>query len=73
MLDDGDHRCELTLDRPDVGVFMPKMIWGTQYKYSPDAVLLVFASRTYETEDYIRTYDDFLGECTLAKQLSHSK
>jgi hypothetical protein len=62
LLDDGLKRCEITLDCPDMGVFMPEMIWGTQYRYSPDAVLLVFASRTYEAEDYLRTYDDFLAE-----------
>lgn len=62
LLDNGEERCEVTLDRPDMGVFMPEMIWGTQYRYSPDAVLLVFASRPYEAEDYLRTYDDFLAE-----------
>jgi hypothetical protein len=62
LLDDGIQRCEVTLDRPDMGVFMPEMIWGTQYRYSADAVLLVFASRTYEADDYLRTYDDFLAE-----------
>lgn len=60
LLDDGVQRCEVILDRPDMGIFMPEMIWGTQYRYSPDAVLLVFASRPYEAEDYLRTYDDFL-------------
>jgi hypothetical protein len=62
LLDDGRHRCEVVLERPDVGVFMPEMIWGTQYRYSPDAVLLVFASRPYEASDYLRTYDEFLAE-----------
>ena len=62
LLDNGAERCEVTLDRPDMGVFMPEMIWGTQYRYSPDAVLLVFASRTYEADDYLRTYDEFLAE-----------
>jgi hypothetical protein len=62
LMDDGDRRCEVTLDRPDMGVFMPAMIWGTQYRYSPDAVLLVFASRHYEAEDYLRSYDEFLAE-----------
>jgi hypothetical protein len=60
LLDNGTERCEVTLDRPDMGVFMPAMIWGTQYRYSPDAVLLVFASHTYEADDYLRTYDAFL-------------
>jgi len=67
LLDDGAHRCEIILDRPDMGVFMPAMIWGTQYRYSPDAVLLVFASRPYEAEDYLRTYDEFLAELERRK------
>ncbi len=67
LLDDGVQRCEVTLDRPDMGVFMPEMIWGTQYRYSSDAVLLVFASRTYEMNDYLRTYDEFLAELERRK------
>jgi hypothetical protein len=67
LLDDGFQRCEVTLDRPDMGVFMPEMIWGTQYRYSSDAVLLVFASRTYEVNDYLRTYDEFLAELERRK------
>uniref|UniRef100_UPI0031455253 GtrA family protein n=2 Tax=Pseudomonas sp. TH15 TaxID=2796381 RepID=UPI0031455253 len=35
---------------------------GVQYKYSADAVLLVFASHYYDSEDYIRNYDQFLLE-----------
>lgn len=62
LLDDGHRRCEVTLDRPDMAVFMPEMIWGTQYRYSSDAVLLVFASRPYEATDYLRTYEEFLTE-----------
>lgn len=62
LLDDGMSRCEVTLDRPDMGVFMPEMIWGTQYRYSKDAVLLVFASHPYDGADYLRTYDDFIAE-----------
>jgi UDP-2-acetamido-3-amino-2,3-dideoxy-glucuronate N-acetyltransferase len=59
LLDDGRHRQEFTLDRPDLGIYMPPMIWGTQYRYTSDAVLLVFASHYYDPSDYIRTYDEF--------------
>lgn len=62
LLDDGDQRCEVTLDRPDMGVFMPAMTWGTQYRYSRDAVLMVFASLPYEEDDYLRSYDEFLAQ-----------
>lgn len=58
--DDGVRREEYILDRPDAGFYMPPMTWGTQYKYSPDAVLLVFASHYYDPDDYIRDYDEFL-------------
>lgn len=61
LLDDGKNRCEVTLDRPDAALYMPAMIWGTQYRYTKDAVLLVFASRPYEANDYLRNYDDFLA------------
>lgn len=60
MVDDGTSRCEVILDKPDVGIYMPALIWGTQYRYSPDATLLVFASHAYDPGDYIRTYDEFL-------------
>ncbi len=60
VADDGLHREEFLLDCPNKGLYLPPMTWGVQYKYSPDAVLMVLASRTYETEDYIRDYADFL-------------
>lgn len=59
LVDDGRNRTEVTLDRPNLGVYMPAMTWGTQYRYSPDAVLLVFASHRYDPDDYIRSYDEF--------------
>jgi len=36
------------------------MTWGTQYRYSADAVLLVLASHPYDASDYIRDYAEFL-------------
>jgi acetyltransferase-like isoleucine patch superfamily enzyme/dTDP-4-dehydrorhamnose 3,5-epimerase-like enzyme len=60
VVDDGAARCEVALDSPDRGLYLPPMTWGIQYKYSNDAVLLVFASHEYDPEDYIRNYDDFV-------------
>lgn len=60
MLDDGNNRAEVLLSGPDVGLFMPEMIWGTQYCYTPDAVLLVLASDIYNSDDYIRSYKSYL-------------
>lgn len=60
VADDGTNREEVLLDHPTIGVHLPPMIWGTQYRYSPDAVLLVFASEIYDAEDYIRDYQEFV-------------
>jgi dTDP-4-dehydrorhamnose 3,5-epimerase-like enzyme len=60
VADDGLSRQEFELDRPDAGLYIPPMVWGIQYKYSHDAVLLVFASHPYDPDDYIRNYDQFL-------------
>jgi acetyltransferase-like isoleucine patch superfamily enzyme/dTDP-4-dehydrorhamnose 3,5-epimerase-like enzyme len=60
VVDDGNSRCEVNLDTPSNGLYIPPLIWGTQYKYSNDAVLLVFASHLYAADDYIRNYADFV-------------
>ena len=60
VVDDGQDRCEVVLDRPTLGLHIPPMIWGTQYKFTADAVLLVLASDIYKAEDYIRDYDEYI-------------
>lgn len=61
VADNGDQRKEFRLDRPNKGLYMPPMTWGTQHTYSPDAVLLVYASHYYDAQDYIRNYDEFVA------------
>jgi serine acetyltransferase len=60
VVDDGVHRDEVILQGANVGLYLPPMVWATQYKYSSDAVLLVLASDVYDADDYIRDYDEFL-------------
>ena len=57
--DDGAHRDEFLLDSPSKGLWLPAGRWTEQFGHSPDSILLVLASRPYESEDYLRTYDDF--------------
>jgi acetyltransferase-like isoleucine patch superfamily enzyme len=60
LVDDGQSRATYRLSDPSSGLHMPAMTWGAQFNYSPDAVLAVFASHSYDPTDYIRTYDEFL-------------
>jgi len=42
-----------------------------QYKYSPDSVLLVFASHAYDASDYLRKYEEFLHHVASTKTNPH--
>lgn len=60
VVDDGRQRDEYRLDTPELGLHVPPGVWATQYGYSADGTLLVFASERYDPADYIRDYDEFL-------------
>lgn len=60
ILDDGKEREEYMLSDALTGLYIKPGVWGIQYKYSEDAVLLVLASHAYDASDYIRDYKDFL-------------
>jgi len=62
LCDDGERRQEFLLDSPEIGLHIGSMVWGTQYRYTRDAVLMVLASLPYDADDYIRSYDAFLSE-----------
>lgn len=67
VADDGERREQFVLDRPSLGLYLPPMTWGIQYRYSEDAVLLVFASDFYDSNDYIREYGVFLKQVRAGK------
>ncbi|KYH30668.1 TDP-4-oxo-6-deoxy-alpha-D-glucose-3,4-oxoisomerase [Clostridium tepidiprofundi DSM 19306] len=50
------------LDSPDKGLMIGPMVWGEQFDYSEDAVLLVLTSDYFDENDYIRNYDIYLEE-----------
>lgn len=60
VADDGRAREEFILNQPYLGLYLPPMTWGIQYRYSSDAMLLVFASNYYDAADYVRDYEAFL-------------
>lgn len=60
VADNGAERKEWQLDRPDIGLHLHPRTWGIQYRYTPNAVLAVFASHPYDPDDYIRDYEEYL-------------
>jgi UDP-2-acetamido-3-amino-2,3-dideoxy-glucuronate N-acetyltransferase len=59
-LDNGFQTEEFLLDDPTVGLYIPKLTWGTQESLSSTSILGVFASHSYSESDYLRNYDKFL-------------
>lgn len=70
MVDDGRRRDTVLLDKPNLALHVPPMVWASQYHYSPDATLLVLASDPYDAADYIRDYDLFAEEVAKLPRLS---
>lgn len=59
-LDNGVEKKIVPLEKPYEGLYVSNNMWREMYDFSPDAVLLVFASELYDESDYIRNYDEFL-------------
>ncbi len=59
LLDDGKRKKTFNVRKPNVGVFIDRMVWSKIYNFSSDAILLVFASDYFREPDYIRDYHAF--------------
>ena len=60
VLDDGSVRETITLDRSNVALLVPPMIWNTVVFREPQSVVSVLCDRPYEAEDYVREYQEFI-------------
>ena len=61
MLDDGNDREVVHLNRPWRGLHVPPMIWAAEIEFDPGTVCLVLASAEFNESDYYRDYDTFLA------------
>jgi dTDP-4-dehydrorhamnose 3,5-epimerase-like enzyme len=59
-IDNGHEQYIVELNKPRMGLYIPKMIWKDMYDFSPDSVLLVLASTHYDGNEYIRNYEEYL-------------
>ena len=60
MLDDGETKRLVTLNRPYMGLHIPPGIWAAELGFSSGSICLVLASHNYSEADYIREYSDYL-------------
>lgn len=61
-LDDGFDEAIIELNKPMMGLYIPRLVWKEMYDFSNDSVLLVLASTHYDGTEYIRNYDEYVKE-----------
>jgi hypothetical protein len=59
LLDDGSTQRIVQLNRPDMGLHIPPLIWASEINFSSGSVCLVLASHKYDALDYIRDYEEY--------------
>lgn len=59
---DGTEELIVELNRPMMGVYIPKMIWKDMYDFSDNSVLLCLANTHYDGSEYIRDYEQYQQE-----------
>ena len=65
VLDDGENKRTVLLNRPYFGLHIPPGIWAAEQGFSSGSICLVLTSHPYNKEDYIRDYDVF-KECNVS-------
>lgn len=56
LLNDGNNKRIINLNRPYYGLYIPPMIWASEINFSSGAICLVLASHPYDENDYLRDY-----------------
>lgn len=59
-LEDANGKETYLLNSKDKGLVIPPDTWDEIRNFSPDAVLLVLASHSYDESTYIHSYEEFL-------------
>ncbi len=68
ILDDGEKRTTVTLDRPGKGLILMPGLWREMVWRKSGSVLCVLASEFYDAEEYIRNYDEFIAYSNKYKE-----
>lgn len=61
LLDDGENKKMVSLNKPNSGLLIVEGIWRELNNFSAGSVCLVVSSGVFLEEDYIREYKKFIG------------
>ena len=58
--DDGNSQIEVLITPSSEAVLVPHGIWAEQKYLKDNSVIIVFCDQSYDENDYIRVYDEYL-------------
>lgn len=61
---DGKEEFVIELNKPNMALYIPKMVWKDMFDFSEDSILLVLANTHYNSTEYIRNFDEYVCEVT---------
>ena len=61
LINDGNSKKVVHLDRPYIGLHIVPGIWRELINFSSGAICLVLASEIYTEDDYLRDFDSYLN------------
>jgi dTDP-4-dehydrorhamnose 3,5-epimerase-like enzyme len=59
-VDDGKEKKTFSLNRSYYGLYIPKGLWREIENFSTNSFALEFASTSFNEDDYVRDYNDYL-------------
>ncbi len=60
MVDDGQTKQIISLNRSYYGLYIPAGLWRQMQNFSTNSLALVLSSTVFDEKDYLREYDEFL-------------
>ena len=59
-VDDGKEKKYFSLNRSYYGLYIPAVLWRQMQNFSTNSLALVLSSTSFDENDYIRDYEEFL-------------
>jgi len=60
ILNDGQNEMKFSLNRSYEGLYIPKMYWRSLENFSTNSLALIVSDKEYDSEDYIRDFEQFI-------------
>lgn len=73
ILDDGEKKTTVTLDRPGKGLILMPGLWREMVWQQSGSVLCVLASEYYDAQEYIRDYSEFIAYSKKYREVARKK